>query len=169
MNDREKEALKIVKTHMWISAGVGLIPIPLVDLAAVAAVQLKVLSALSKHYGVPFTRNCGKAAIASLIGFVLPHALAFGATGSFIKLIPFVGSVSGVAWMGLFSGAYTWALGNIFIQHFESGGTFLDFNADRVKTHFQSHFAEGETIVKTMNKEKNTEDTVKQTERMEQP
>jgi uncharacterized protein (DUF697 family) len=161
MSDREKEALKIVKTHMWMSAGAGLIPIPVVDLAAVAGVQLKTLATLSKFYEVPFTKNCGKAAISSLIGFVLPHAMAFGAAGSFIKLIPFVGTMSGVAWMGLFSGAYTWALGNVFIQHFESGGTFLNFNAEKVKDHFQTKFKEGQKMAASMGKAEQTTDSAK--------
>lgn len=157
MNEREKEALKIVKNHMWLSGGAGLIPIPVVDLVAVAGVQLKVLAALSKFYGVPFHKNLGKAAIASLVGFVLPHALAFGAAGSFIKLIPFVGTVSGVAWMGLFSAAYTWALGKVFIQHFESGGTFLNFNAEKVKEHFQAEFEEGRKMAASMDEAKKTD------------
>ena len=157
MNEREKEALKIVKNHMWLSGGAGLIPIPVVDLVAVAGVQLKVLAALSKFYGVPFHKNLGKAAIASLVGFVLPHALAFGAAGSFIKLIPFVGTVSGVAWMGLFSAAYTWALGKVFIQHFESGGTFLNFNAEKVKEHFQAEFEEGRQMAASMDEAKKTD------------
>ena len=150
MNEREKEALKIVKNHMWMSGGAGLIPIPVVDLVAVAGVQLKVLAALSKFYEVPFHKNLGKAAISSLVGFVLPHALAFGAAGSLIKLIPFVGNVSGVAWMGLFSAAYTWALGKVFIQHFESGGTFLNFDAEKVKEYFQAEFKEGRQMSAAM-------------------
>ena len=160
MNDREKEALKIVKNHIWMSGGAGLIPIPVVDLVAVAGIQLKVLAALSKFYGVPFHKNLGKAAIASLVGCVLPHALAFGAAGSLIKLIPFVGSVSGVAWMGLFSAAYTWALGKVFIQHFESGGTFLDFDAEKVKEHFRAEFEEGRRMSASMAKEEQTTGSV---------
>ena len=156
MNAREQKAIKTVKTHMWMSAGAGLIPIPWVDLAAVAGVQLKVLAELSKIYDVPFRKNSGKAAIASLASFLLPHAMAFGAVGSFIKLIPFVGTVPGAAWQGLISGAYTWALGNVFIQHFESGGTFLDFNAEKVKEHFQAQFEEGRKMAASMAQEEKT-------------
>lgn len=128
-----------------------MIPIPWADLTAVAAVQLRLLAALSRVYDVPFKKNRGKAAIASLIGFVLPHAMAFGAVGSLIKLIPVVGTLPGTAWMGLFSGAYTWALGNVFIQHFESGGTFLDFDAQKVKAHFMDRFEEGKNKAAAMN------------------
>lgn len=160
MSEREQNAVKTVKTFMLLSAGAGFIPIPWVDLTAVAAVQLKLLAELSKIYGVPFRKNCGKAAIASLIGFVLPHAMAFGAAGSLLKLIPVVGTLSGVAWMGLFSGAYTWALGNVFIQHFESGGTFLDFDAQKVKEHFLAQFEEGKKISASMDTKDKPVDSV---------
>ena len=45
--------------------------------------------------------------------------------------------------MALFVAAYTWALGNVFIQHFEAGGTFLDFDPEKVREHFRTYFKEG--------------------------
>jgi uncharacterized protein (DUF697 family) len=146
---------------MWMSAGAGLIPIPWVDLTAIAGVQLKVLAELSKIYDVPFRKNCGKAAIASLTSFLLPHAMAFGAVGSLIKLIPIVGTVPGAVWQSMISGAYTWALGNVFIQHFESGGTFLDFDGEKVREYFQAQFEEGRKMAASMEKEGNSAGSAK--------
>jgi uncharacterized protein (DUF697 family) len=133
--------------------GAGLIPVPWVDLAAVAAVQLKVLAEISKIYGVPFQESRGKAVISSLVGFVLPHAMAFGAVGSLLKAIPVVGVLAGAPAMALFCGAYTWALGNVFIQHFESGGTFLNFKPEEVKEYFKTQFEEGRKMAATMETE----------------
>ena len=45
--------------------------------------------------------------------------------------------------MVLTSGASTWALGKVFIQHFESGGTFLDFNPEKVREYYKVQFEEG--------------------------
>ena len=45
-----------------------LVPIPLVDVAAVGGVQLQMLRRLSEIYGVPFSENMGKSVIASLAG-----------------------------------------------------------------------------------------------------
>ncbi|MDP2997829.1 MAG: DUF697 domain-containing protein [Bryobacterales bacterium] len=157
MSENERKALKTVKNYMWWSMGAGLIPVPWVDLAAVAGVQLKVLAEISKIYGVPFQENAGKAAISSLVGFVLPHAMAFGAVGSLLKAIPVVGVLPGAPAMGLFAGAYTWALGNVFIQHFESGGTFLTFAPEKVKEYFQARFEEGRKVAATMGTEPGTE------------
>lgn len=153
MSEKEQKALKTVKNYMWWSMGAGLIPVPWVDLAAVAAVQLKVLAEISKIYGVPFQESRGKAVISSLVGFVLPHAMAFGAVGSLLKAIPVVGVLAGAPAMALFCGAYTWALGNVFIQHFESGGTFLNFKPEEVKEYFKTQFEEGRKMAATMETE----------------
>lgn len=157
MSENEQKALKTVKNYMWWSMGAGLIPVPWVDLAAVASVQLKLLAEISKIYGVPFQENAGKAAISSLVGFVLPHAMAFGAIGSLLKAIPVVGVLAGSPAMGLFAGAYTWALGRVFIQHFESGGTFLSFKPEQVKEYFQAQFEEGRKVAATMGTQEKTE------------
>ena len=143
MTNEQEQSLATVKRYMWWTGGASLIPVPWVDLAAVAGVELKMLADLSRIYDVPFERSRGKAAIASLIGFVLPHALAYGAIGSAIKAVPGVGALAGAPAMALFTAAYTWAVGNVFIQHFEAGGTFLDFDPDKVKEHFRTSFKEG--------------------------
>jgi uncharacterized protein (DUF697 family) len=143
VSEMQEKALKTVKNYMWLSGGAGLIPIAYLDWAAVSGLQLKMLGDLSKIYGVPFHENAGKAVIGSLAGFVVPHAAAFGTMGYLLKSVPLVGSLAGAPAMAVFSGAYAWALGNIFIQHFESGGTFLDFDPEKVKEHFRAQFGAG--------------------------
>lgn len=157
MSERSIDATRIVKKYMWFSGGAGLIPIPYLDLAAVSGVQLKMVADISKFYGVPFQANRGKAAIGSLVGFVLPHATACGLIGSTLKAIPLVGALAGAPAMALFCGAYAWALGNVFIQHFESGGTFLDFNPDEVKEYFRTQFEEGRKMATSMGTQAQTE------------
>jgi uncharacterized protein (DUF697 family) len=135
-----------VKNYMWWSMGAGLIPVPFVDLLAVSGVQLKMLSEVSKIYGVEFQESRGKAVVASLIGYVVPSTLSFGSVGSLLKSIPLVGPLVGAPSMVLFCGASTYALGKVFIQHFESGGTFLTFDPAKVKEHFQKEFEEGRKL-----------------------
>jgi len=148
MDVTEKEALatKTIKRYMWLAGGASLIPVPWVDFAAVGGVELKALADVSATYGVPFNRSRGKAIIASLVGFVLPHAFAYGAIGCMLKTIPVVGTLAGAPAMAGFCAAYTWAMGRVFIQHFEAGGTFLDFNPDEVREYFRAQFAEGRNI-----------------------
>jgi uncharacterized protein (DUF697 family) len=153
MTDREQKALKTVKNHMWWSMGAGLIPVPFVDLVAVSGVQLRMLSEISKIYEIPFQEGRGKALIGSLIGYVVPSAMSFGMVGSLLKAVPLVGTLVGAPSMALFCGGSAWALGKVFIQHFESGGTFLNFDPTEVKDHFQKLFQEGQSMAAKMEAE----------------
>jgi len=137
--------------------GAGLIPVPFVDLVAVSGVQLKMLADVSKAYGVEFQESKGKAIIAALIGYIVPSTMSFGSVGSILKAIPLVGPLVGAPSMVLFCGASTYALGKIFIQHFESGGTFLSFDPAKVKEHFQKEFEEGQKLAQDMAAEKPSE------------
>ena len=150
MSEQEQKALKTVKNYMWWTMGAGLVPVPILDLVAVSGAQLKMLAELSKIYDVPFEKNRGKAIVGSLVGFVLPHSLSYGIVFSLLKAAPLVGSVAGGSSMVLLSGASAWALGKVFIQHFESGGTFLDFDPERVREYFKAQFEEGRNIATSM-------------------
>jgi uncharacterized protein (DUF697 family) len=128
---RDEEAAKLVDRFSLWSGAAGLIPIPLVDIAAVGGVQLQMLRKLSDIYAVPFTENRGKSIIASLAGSLLPASAAtttaMGAA-SMVKFIPGVGTAVAALTMPVFSAGATYAIGKAFIQHFASGGTLLDFN-----------------------------------------
>ncbi len=139
MTDKQLQAHDIVKKYMLLSTGAGLIPILFLDGAAVAGVQLKMLADLSKLYGVSFQENAGKAAIAAAAGFVIPHAAAWGALAGAIQGL----SVLGAPLAAAFAGAYSWAMGNMFIQHFETGGTFLNFKPEELRSYFKSLFDNG--------------------------
>jgi hypothetical protein len=55
--------------------------------------------------------------------------------------------------MGIFCGASTYAVGKIFVRHFESGGTFLNFNPEQVKEAFQKEFDDGSKLAANCQKE----------------
>ena len=42
--------------------------------------------------------------------------------------------------VGVFASASTYAVGRVFIQHFASGGTFLDFKPEEVRDFFNAEF-----------------------------
>lgn len=150
MTEKETRAQRTVKKYMWWSMGAGVIPIPFVDWLAVSGVQLKMISELAKIYDLPFQKDRGKAVIGSLSGFILPHATACGLIGTWFKAIPVIGFIAGGSSMAVLCGAYEWALGNVFIQHFESGGTFLDFDPEAVREYFKAQFEEGKRVVTTI-------------------
>jgi uncharacterized protein (DUF697 family) len=124
---RDEQASQLVdRFSLWAGAA-GLVPFPLIDGAVAGGVQLQMLRKLSEIYGVPFTENMGKAVLASLAGAAIPTTSAIG-VGSMVKGLPVVGTLIGTFTTPvLFAGA-TYIIGKVFIQHFTSGGTLLDFN-----------------------------------------
>ena len=140
---RQIIAKHIVKNYMIGAMGAGLVPVPVLDMAAVSGVQLKMLHSLSNHYGIPFLENRAKAFITALIGGIGSGTLAVGTFGMLIKALPGIGTLLGSVKMSLLSGASAYAAGMVFIQHFESGGTFLNFDPEKVRNHYAQTFHKG--------------------------
>ena len=140
MTERELGALQIVNRHSLYSGAIGLVPIPFVDVAGTMAVQLHMLSDLSKLYALPFAQNQVKAVVTSLMGGIAPMPLAGGFVGPVLRAIPVVGGLLGAFALPAMQGAVTYAVGKVFIQHFESGGTFLDFDPDKVRQYFKQEY-----------------------------
>lgn len=137
---RELEAKMITIKYANWSLVPGILPTPLLDMALLAGIQLRMVQQLSKLYGVPFNANAGKSIISALIGSIVPTKAGFGFTGSAIKSIPVVGGVLGFLFMPAFAWAATYAVGTVFIQHFASGGTFLTFKPAEVREFFREEF-----------------------------
>lgn len=136
-----------IKKYIYASVAASFLPTPLLDLAAVTGIQLKMIHSISKVYKKTFSKELTKAAIASLIGAVSTQSVATRGVASLIKFVPVVGHFAGGIALATMSGASTYAVGKIFIKHFEAGGTLLDFNAESMKEHFKKLYEEGEQAV----------------------
>ena len=136
MSDKYVAAQEIVKKYALFSAGAGLIPLPVVDFAAITALEVKMLQELGNLYGVPFKQEVVRPIVAALIGGYTSTKIGYGAGGSLLKGIPVIGSALGLLSVPAFGAGLTYAIGRVFIQHFASGGTFLDFNPDKTKEYF---------------------------------
>jgi uncharacterized protein (DUF697 family) len=141
MTERELGALQIVNRHSLYAGGIGLVPIPLVDVVGSMAVQVHLISELSKHYGIEFAENRVKGFITALVGSLAPLPLATGLVGPIVRSLPIIGGVLGAFALPAVNGAVTYAVGKVFIQHFESGGTFLNFDPDKVRDYFKQEYA----------------------------
>ncbi len=148
--DRRAEAEALIKRHVPYALGAGLIPLPLIDVAAISGVQMKLIADLSALYGVPFAANQAKAVIAALLGGAGSLSLAAGLLGSLAKVVPGAGYVLGAGAVPLTAGALTYAVGHVFRAHFESGGTLLTFDAAAAKTLFLEKVAEGRATLKSL-------------------
>lgn len=147
-----QQANEIIKTHVGLAASAGLIPLPGIDMAAITAVQLSMLRQLAKLYNVNFFDGIGKNIIAALVGSSIAR---FGA--SLIKAIPLVGTILGDITMAVLSASSTFALGSVFQNHLENGGTMENFNIDAVKRTYNEEFVKGkDALQKNMASTPNT-------------
>jgi uncharacterized protein (DUF697 family) len=147
-SNRQESADSIIKNHMIWSMGAGFIPIPIADLFAVSAIQLDMIRQLAKLYEIDFKQTEGKALISALTGTGLAR---LGARA--VKFIPGVGSVLGGITLAALSGASSYALGEVFKKHFETGGTFLDFDPSRLKKYYDEKFEKGKEVAREIQKD----------------
>lgn len=145
MSERTQQARAIVRQYTYWSAGLGLIPVPAFDMVAIWAAQTKMVADLSKHYEIQFSEDRIRALITSLVGGVVPVWLAGTGVGSWVKSVPFIGTVLGVALVPAFAAATAQAVGNVFLNHYEAGGTLLDFNPDKMREYFRAEFEVAKT------------------------
>jgi len=125
--ERGEVAGKLVDRFAIWSGVAGLIPVPVVDVLCVGGLQVQMLRRLSQIYNVEFSENRGKALIAALAGTMIPATSGIGAASA-MKAIPVVNLLAAGFVMPVLSAGATYAIGKAFVQHFESGGTLLDFN-----------------------------------------
>ena len=157
-DERRQQAHRIVHKHSLLAAGLGAVPIPLVDVAGIMAANLRQGKELAEHYGETFVEHAGKSIVGSLVSGLGSGKLATGVLGVTLKSLPGIGSLIGAATVSVFAGALTYATGKTFVKHFESGGTLLDFDVPCMKGYFSEKFKEGKEYVADMTKGKNDDE-----------
>lgn len=150
-SERSKHADTVIRNHIIWSMGASfIIPIPIADIFAVAALQLDMIRQLCRVYGQDFSETQGKAIVTSLTSSTFARAGA----RSLIKLVPGLGTVIGGVAVSVFNGASTYALGEVFKRHFETGGTILDFDTDRLKKMYREKFEKGKKVAEELRRDK---------------
>ena len=137
---RLQEARAIVRHNVKWAAGIGILPIPLVDFVGITTIQLRMLKKLGALYDIPFFDHTVKNLLSSLLVGMGSMRLGASLAGGLVKMLPGVGTLLGLTVLPTVAGALTHATGNVFIAHFESGGNFLDFKPEAVRAHFRSEF-----------------------------
>jgi uncharacterized protein (DUF697 family) len=146
-NPIRQDAERIIKMHTAWSVGAGFVPLPWLDILAVAVVQLDMLKQLCRIYNKNYSESSGKAMLSTVTGSSLAR---FGA--SFIKAIPGLGTVLGGISMPVLAGASTYAIGQAVVRHLESGGNFLDFDLGEIKKWYAEHLKKGKDVAMHMYK-----------------
>ena len=157
-----KKADAIIKEHLLWSVGAGLVPIPFFDIAAVSAIQIGMLKQLSKLYGVNHDQESGKIFVSALTGTSLAKIGA-----SVVKALPGVGTLIGGLSMSAFSGASTYALGQVAVATLVAKGNLGDVDLTEAKKAYASAFEAGKDFVSKVEK-KAEEDEKSPAERLKQ-
>lgn len=139
--ERLDEAGKIISSATGWSAAAGVIPLPFVDLMALAVVQGKMIVDLSELYGESPRNEVARGLVSVLLGSLLPAELTGLVLGSNVKAVPVVGGIVGAATMAGFSGAATYAIGKLFVRHFENGGTLASFSPEAIASDLKAEFS----------------------------
>jgi uncharacterized protein (DUF697 family) len=142
---QSKHAETVIRNHVIWSMGASyIIPLPIADVFAVSALQLDMIRQLCRVYDIDFAETQGKAIVSALTTSTMARAGA----RSLLKIIPVVGTVIGGITTAVINGASTYALGEVFKKHFANGGTFLDFDTDRLKKLYREKFEKGKKVAK---------------------
>jgi uncharacterized protein (DUF697 family) len=154
-SERLSRANNIIKNYVILSMTAGLVPVPLFDLAALTGTQLKMLHSLANHYGVPFKKELGLSLTISLISGTLGVGTAIG-LASLAKAFLGIGTVAGSISVPILAGAMTYAVGRMFVRHFERGGTLQNFKPEEVREGFKREFEAGKDVARDLKDEAKT-------------
>lgn len=135
---RDAKVKKLIKRYAAVSGGLGFIPVPVLDVASISSAQYAMIRDIAEIYGYESTKERTRVIASSILGGSLPTVLAAAGGGSLVKSIPFVGTIAGAVLVPALASAVTIALGRVFSQHFETGGTLLDIDADKLRAHFKA-------------------------------
>jgi uncharacterized protein (DUF697 family) len=119
---RRSRAHVIVERHATYAAFGGCIPLPLLNASGVVAIIVRMVNALSKHYGVPFQRERARAAVLALMGGATPASVAVNATSAILMVVPGT-QLMGVVIASVTASACTRDIGRVFIDLFEKEAT----------------------------------------------
>ncbi len=121
---RQDKAVRIISSYAKFASGTGLLPVPIVDIIMINTVGLKMIQRLCSLYGLDFSEESTTAIIKALTRGRKKILWA----GSLIKVIPFLGSAGGGLTVLVKAGRIIYGIGDIMMEHFESGGTLEDFD-----------------------------------------
>ena len=117
---RRALAHKIVSRHKNYAAMGGLVPLPIVNIAGITAINLRMVKQLSELYQAPFERDRTRSLIVGLIGGAVPTGVGTATASTLMWIVP-GGMLLGLGAAALTAGALTRGIGLVFIESFERG------------------------------------------------
>jgi uncharacterized protein (DUF697 family) len=122
---RRARALRIVDRYAVYSAVGGIVPLPLVNVAGITGLIVRMVKVLADHYGVAFEKDRARAIVVGFVAGVMPSGLGSIASSTLTYLMPH-SALAGLAVSSVTAAACTRSIGRIFVEHFENGATLAD-------------------------------------------
>lgn len=142
-----RRAEATIKSHVIIALAAGLVPSPVVDMFAVAAIEVAMIVELARIYNFPVPRTLVVYKVLIAIAAGLGPVYIFAKYHHALKAVPVVGYAIYAGALSLSGGISVYAVGKLFQMHFESGGTFLSSNNAVLRDFFKSKQREGRSVV----------------------
>ena len=130
----------IVRNYALGALSALLVPPLLAEWVLLPALQLALIHKLCAIYGQKFVVNAAKAKIAIFLSWLLILATA-GPFSGVLQYVPLVGTSWRRLSTALIGSASTYAIGKVFIRHFESGGTLLSLDPEKTRQYFSEQFS----------------------------
>ncbi|NBC47026.1 MAG: DUF697 domain-containing protein [Gammaproteobacteria bacterium] len=144
---RAAESQNVIKNHVIVALSLGLVPLPLFDVALLTSNQINMIRTLARIYGgQTFKDSRLKAVLVSLVSGTFPVASVV-VLSSGLKVIPGVGSLVGSGGIAVTGATLTYAIGQVFNRHFESGGTYLTLNMEQARAELRAEINKGRRFV----------------------
>jgi uncharacterized protein (DUF697 family) len=133
---------EIIKNRSLLSAGIGIIPVPVVNLLSVMAIQINMVQDITRLYNVEVKKSWIKNIISSVLGGLATTGLSGVAAGSLVA-VPLVGTSLAVLSAPALNGLTTYAIGYMFVRYFESPDGILKTNFKALGDWFKEGFKDG--------------------------
>jgi uncharacterized protein (DUF697 family) len=154
--DREARTDRLIKNHVMMASAASLVPLPLFDVAAIMAVQMRLIAKLAELRGKSFSESAVRNTISGLAGGVFGHAAGVVTAISLAKVIPGIGWMLGAVSLPVVAGASTYAIGRVYARHFESGGSVYDISVDSVRAYYDDQIRKGRRLAERLRSQPST-------------
>lgn len=146
---------RLIAGHVGLAMSAATLPIPVADLAAVTLVQIDLVQKLADRYDVDFDRTRVRAAVMALVGASLARLGA-----SAVKAVPGGGWLLGGATHAALAGATTYALGQVYREHFETRGSLEGPDMDALRARYAAYVERGREIARDLREHVRFDDEV---------
>ena len=139
----DETADDIIKNHVLLSSASALIPFAGLDIAAVTAIQYRMVKKLAEAYQIPFEAQEVRTVLSALSFSTIARLFSEGASSLFNpneRSGTWSKGLTRAAVMGFFTGA----VGKIYGLHFERGGTIDSLDFDSFIEHAKEQVRNGE-------------------------